>query len=99
MNRFFGELPTAMASSPLVESLHQARIALIFATGETRVAKLELCPIPDSRNVAVSARLEQLGDNPRDGLLQYLTQEGVNSIRPTTQPVEGATLCLSLATF
>ncbi len=98
MNRFFGELPTPMPRSSLVESLHQVRIALIFATGETRVAKLEVCPIPDSGNVALSARLETLGDNPRDGLLQYLTPEGVEGIHPSEQPTDGALLCLSLAT-
>ena len=81
-----------------MESLHQARIALIFATGETRVAKLEVCPMEDSRSVALSARLETLGDNPRDGLLQYLTREGVEGIQPSEQPIAGAMLCLSLAT-
>ena len=97
MNRFFGELPTLLRRSSLVESLHQARVAFIFATGETRVAKLEICPVPDSRDVALCARLEKLGDNPRDGLLQYLTQEGVESIHATSQPTAGTNLCLSLA--
>jgi hypothetical protein len=97
MNRFFGELPTSLQRSSLVESLNQARVALIFATGETRVAKLEICPITDSRNVALSARLEKPGDNPRDGLLQYLTQEGVDAIHASSDPTAGTILCLSLA--
>ena len=63
-----------------------------------RAAKLEICPIPDSPNVALSARLEELGDNPRDGLLQYLTRDGVEAIHPEPQPnAVGAELSLLLA--
>ena len=98
MNRFFGEIPTPLPRSPVVESLHQVRIALIFPTGETRVAKLEICALPDSAVVALSARLEILGDNPRDGLLQYLTREGLDGIHTSSQPIAGTTLCLSLVT-
>ena len=97
MNRYFGELPTPLARSAAVESLHMERVALIFATGEMRVARLEVCPIPDSANVALSARLEQLTDNPRDGLLQYLTKRAVEEIQPDPKANEaGARLCLRL---
>ena len=74
------------------------RVALVFATGEVRVAKLEVCPIPDSSQVALSAKLERLSENPRDGLIQYLTREGVEKIHPDTRgTVAGARLCLELA--
>ena len=74
------------------------RVALVFANGEVRVAKLEVCPIPDSPQVALSAKLERLSDNPRDGLLQYLTREAVEKIHPDTRAnIAGARLCLDLA--
>jgi hypothetical protein len=98
MNRFFAELPTALQRSPAVEALHLERVALLFPTGETRVAKLEICPLSDSSNVAVSARLEQVGEDPRDGLIQYLTREGVDRIHMDAQALAvGARLSLDLA--
>ena len=78
-------IPTALPRTNAVESLHKQRVAMVFATGETRAVELEVCPIPNSANVAVSARLDRTGDNPRDGLLQYLTEEGVERIQPNPQ--------------
>jgi hypothetical protein len=98
MNRFFGELPTPLPRTPAVEALHLERVAFVFATGEMRVARLEICPIPDSANVALSARLEHLSENPRDGLIQYLTSEGVERIHPDPHAnAVGARLSLLLA--
>jgi hypothetical protein len=97
MNRFFAEIPTAMARTPELEALHLRRVAFVFADGEMRAGRLELCPIPDSAQVAVSARLEEVGKDPRDGLIQYLTLEGVERIHPDTEAnVVGAELSLSL---
>ena len=98
MNRFFREIPTAMPRSPAVEALDKQRIALIFATGEARAVELEVCSIPESPQVAVSARLEKIGDNPREGLIQYLTLEGIERIRPDVSAFTvGARLSLNLA--
>ena len=98
VNRFFGELPTPLPCTAAVQALHLERVALVFATGEVRIAKLELCPIPDSSHVALSAKLERLSENPRDGLIQYLTREAVENIHPDPRAaVSGTRLCLDLA--
>jgi hypothetical protein len=98
MNRFFGEIPTAVPRSPDVEALDKQRIAFVFATGETRAVELELCPIPGSPQVAVSAKLENVSENPRECLLQYLTLEGIRRIRPDVSAfIVGARLSLNLA--
>lgn len=97
MNKYFGELPTSLPRTPEVENLHLQKIALLFATGETRAAKLEVMPLPDSPNVAMSAKLTWLGENPRDGLIQYLTREGIERIQPDERAnAVGATLALDL---
>jgi hypothetical protein len=99
MNKYFREIPTALPRTAAVESLHKQRVAMVFATGETRAVELEVCAIPDSANVAVSMRLDRLSDNPRDGLLQYLTEEGVERIQPNPQAMAlGAQWSLDLTT-
>ena len=95
MNKYFGELPTALPRSPEVENLHLQKIALVFATGEMRAAQLEVLPMPNSPQVAMSAKLTWLGENPKDGLLQYLTKEGIERIHPDDRAnAVGATLVL-----
>ena len=99
MNKYFREIPTALPRTKSVESLHKQRVAMVFATGETRAVELEVCPIPNSNSVAVSARLDRVGDNPRDGLLQYLTAEGVERIQPNPQAMAlGAQWSMDLTT-
>jgi hypothetical protein len=99
MNKYFREIPTPLPKTAAVEALHMQRVAMVFATGETRAVELEVCPIPDTANVAVSMRLDRLGDNPRDGLLQYLTQEGIDRIQPNPQALAlGAHWSMDLTT-
>jgi len=97
MNQFFGEIPTPLPRTPTIQALNKQRVVVVFATGEARAVELEVCPIPASANVAVSARLDRLSENPFDGLIQYLTEEGVGRIHADeiAHPF-GAHLCLDL---